>query len=493
MLKDYEQKIEGTKESIKAEKDDLRYRIGAAQRKIKELGIPVMILIDGWNAAGKGTVINELMLPLDPRNFIVYNETRQTHEIRNRPLLYYYWTHTPGKGQIVTFDTSYYNQVYRRSKLDHISINDLMGQVKNFEDNMYYNGTLIIKFFINISQKQQLKRLNKLKNDPIASWQASKKDFKENENYDSIEQEWDSMISETDSDRAPWYVISGKNLKKASFEVLKILVNTLEEAIEKKEKETKPEYKPLIKVNKEEVENSELNKLFPEDVIPQSLYRPVIKEYQAELKELEYMIFRKRIPVMIAFEGFDAGGKGGAIRRVAKNLDPRGYRVYPSSAPTDVEKAHDWLWRYWNAIPKRGHFSIFDRTWYGRVLVEPIEGFCTEEEYERAFHQIREFEKQLTDFGTVLLKFWMNVSDEEQKKRFEDRQNNPEKQWKITEEDWRNRDKRGEYVMAAERMFKETSTKKAPWIIVNGDDKRYARTKVLAETIHHLRKAIEKA
>ncbi len=492
MLKDYEVSIEGTKKEIKEERDNLRFRIGALQRKIRELGIPVIILIDGWNSAGKGNIINELMIPLDPRNFIVYNEPRQTHEIRNRPLMYYYWTHSPAKGQIVTFDSSYYEQVYRRSKVDDVSVKKLINQIVDYENSMYLNGDVILKFFINISQKTQKKRLEQLENDPIAAFRASKKDWQENENYDKIAAQWEFMIGETNKEDAPWYVISGKDSKLAAFQVLKIIVEQLEQAIKKKESEKLPKLHPLIKVNEKQVKQSVLNQLFPEDVIPRSLYKPIIKEYQAELRELEFMVFRRRIPVMIAFEGFDAGGKGGAIKRVAKNLDPRGYRVYPSSAPTDVEKAHDWLWRYWNAVPKRGHFSIFDRTWYGRVLVEPIEGLCTEAEYEEAFNQIREFEKQLTDFGTVLLKFWMNISDEEQKRRFEEREKNPEKQWKITEEDWRNREKRGEYVMAAERMFEETSTKKAPWIIVNGDDKRYARTKVISEILKYLRKAINK-
>ncbi len=490
MIKDYEHEAKVNKQIRKTQKDDLRVKIGELQRKIKEQGTSVMILIDGWNASGKGSVINELMIPLDPRSFIVYNEPRQTHEIRNRPLMYYYWVHSPAQGQIVTFDTSYYSQVYERSKKDNVPVKTLVEQINDFERSMYYNNTIIFKFFLNISKKTQKKRLEKIEDDPIGSWRATKSDWEENENYDKIEAQWDDLISDTNTENSPWFIINSKNIKNASFEVLRILVNELEEKVKEIENKKKPKLKPLIKVDEAVVKDSIFNKVNPEDTIPRSLYRPIIKEYQAELRELEYMVFRKRIPVMIAFEGFDAGGKGGVIKRVAKNLDPRGYRVYPSSAPTDIEKVHEWLWRYWNDVPKRGHFSIFDRTWYGRVLVEPIEGFCTEAEYDRAFKQIREFEKQLTDFGAVLLKFWMNVTDEEQKRRFEDRQNNPAKQWKITDEDWRNREKRPEYVMAAERMFEETSTKKAPWIFVNGDDKRYARTKVINEIIKHLRKKI---
>ncbi len=203
-------------------------------------------------------------------------------------------------------------------------------------------------------------------------------------------------------------------------------------------------------------------------------------------------MFRERIPVVIAFEGFDAAGKGGAIKRVCENLDPRGYRVYPSSAPTDEEKAHDWLWRYWRGIPKRGHFSIFDRTWYGRVLVEPIEGLLSKEDYTEAFGQINEFENQLVQFGTVLVKFWMNVSPEEQARRFQEREADPLKHWKITDEDWRNREKRDAYVVAADRMFKETSTKDAPWTIIDGDDKYYARITVMEAIIKAITASLSK-
>lgn len=493
MIKELEINSTISKQTRKLEKDKLRIEIGALQRKIKELGIPIMILVDGWNCSGKGYIINELTLPLDPRNFVVYNEPRKTHELKNRPFLYYYWTHTPGKGEMVAFDTSYYSQVAERSKKDKISVKKLTKEINNFESSMALNGTVIIKFFINISQKTQQKRLEKLADDPIASWRVTEKDWKENENYQEVEKHWENLINDTDTSENSWNIINGKDLKQASFTVLNVLVNELRKVIKEAENKKKPELKPLIKVNEEEVKDSILSKKSPEEIIPQSLYKSILKEYQAELRELEFMIYRKRIPVVIAFEGFDAAGKGGAIKRVAKNLDPRGYRVYPSSAPSDVEKAHDWLWRYWNAVPKRGHFSIFDRTWYGRVLVEPIEGFCSEEEYQEAFKEIRNFEKQLTDFGTVVLKFWMNISDEEQKVRFEAREENPDKRWKITEEDWRNRDKRGEYIMAADKMFEETSTKKAPWIIINGDDKRFARIQVLSEIIKHLRKAIEKA
>ena len=195
---------------------------------------------------------------------------------------------------------------------------------------------------------------------------------------------------------------------------------------------------------------------------------------------------------MIAFEGWDAAGKGGAIKRLTEPLDPRGYQVNPTSAPNDVEKEHHYLWRFWNTIPKGGHIAIYDRTWYGRVMVERIEGFCTVEEWSRAYAEINEMEEHLYDEGTIVLKFWLHIDKEEQEKRFKERMNNPEKQWKITDEDWRNREKWDLYEEAINEMIQKTSTKTAPWHIIESNDKKYARIKTLKIVTEALEDALKK-
>jgi polyphosphate kinase 2 (PPK2 family) len=200
---------------------------------------------------------------------------------------------------------------------------------------------------------------------------------------------------------------------------------------------------------------------------------------QANVRDLEYAIYKQRIPVVIAFEGWDAAGKGGNIRRLTQHLDPRGYEVVPIAAPNDIEKAHHYLWRFWIQMPKSGHITIFDRTWYGRVLVERVEGFAAEPQWRRAYREINEMEQNLTNFGVVVLKFWLHISPEEQLKRFEERQHVPWKQWKITDEDWRNREKMPQYRTAIEEMLYRTSTPYAPWTIVESNCKLYARVKVL--------------
>ena len=220
-------------------------------------------------------------------------------------------------------------------------------------------------------------------------------------------------------------------------------------------------------------------------------YREDLKKYQKRLEELHSEIYLLRIPVIIGFEGWDAGGKGGAIKRLTSHLDPRGYQVNPIAAPNDIEKVHHYLWRFWKDMPKAGHMAIFDRTWYGRVMVERIEGFCSSAEWKRAYQEINEMESHMVNAGAVVLKFWLHIDKEEQARRFKERQDNPQKQWKITDEDWRNREKWAQYEEAVNEMLIRTSTTYAPWIIVEGNDKRYARVKVLKTVVNALEKKIK--
>ena len=220
-------------------------------------------------------------------------------------------------------------------------------------------------------------------------------------------------------------------------------------------------------------------------------YEKRLKKLQKKIEKLHGEVYRRRIPVVIGFEGWDAGGKGGAIKRLTEKMDPRGYVVNPTAAPTEVEKAHHYLWRFWKAMPKDGHIAIFDRTWYGRVMVERIEGFSTAGEWQRAYQEINDMEKDLYDAGAVVLKFWMQIDKDEQERRFKERQQNPEKQWKITEEDWRNREKWDLYEAAVNEMLLRTSTEYAPWIVVEGNDKYYARIKVLQTVAEAIEKRLK--
>ncbi|MDO4289135.1 MAG: polyphosphate:AMP phosphotransferase [Eubacterium sp.] len=470
----------------KAEKERLTLKLGALQRELLALKIPVMLLFEGWDAAGKGTLINALMLPMDPRHFVVYNEIHRGREEKGRPLLWPYWIRTPEAGKMAIFDRSYYSRIIHSRKLTGKAEAEALDQVLDFEHLMAENGTVVLKFFVHIDQGLQKQRFESLEENEATRFRVTKKDWKENKRYQQLWQKTDRILQRTNTKEAPWTIIDGSDLKVAGEQLLKTLTQRLEKTVAAAKKEAAPERKPLILETAAPCRTPVLECVDLDKTVDPKTYKRELRRYQERLRLLEYEIYQKKIPVIIGFEGWDAGGKGGAIKRLCEHLDPRGYRVYPTAAPSAEELAHCWLWRFWKTIPKRGHFSIYDRTWYGRVMVEPIEGLCTEAEYRRAFQEINRFEAQLADFGAVVLKFWMHISWDEQERRFHAREQDPDKRWKITDEDWRNREKWDRYLIAADRMLLKTATPQAPWIVVEGNDKRYARLKVLKRTTEAL-------
>ena len=227
-----------------------------------------------------------------------------------------------------------------------------------------------------------------------------------------------------------------------------------------------------------------------EKTMEEEEYKTELKRLQSHLGELHNRLYRKRIPVIIAYEGWNAAGKGGNIRRITEALDPRGFEVHPIASPEPHEKARHYLWRFFTRLPRTGHIAVYDRTWYGRVMVERLEGFCSENDWKRAYNEINEFEKELSDWGAVIIKFWVHIDKETQLERFTLRQNTPEKQWKITDEDWRNREKWDAYESAVDEMIQKTSTVYAPWHILESVDKKYARIQALKIVIEELEKVL---
>lgn len=491
MLEKINLKAKIDRKMYKTQKEDLITRLGTLQRQAKSLGIPIMIIFEGWDAAGKGTLINELTVPLDPRSLIVYNGRRQLSDDEiKRPYLWRYWTKTPAKGQIVILDESYYKELIN-SKIDNNYKKQLMYQEANeFEKTLSDSGILIIKLFIHIGKKEQKKRFEALESHQETSWRVTKADWKQNKNYDEMIKKQDRALELTDNESAHWTVIEGNDRYFAIIKVMDTVARRIEETVDKNKNTPEIELHSLITETDDPYRTPVLEGIDMTKTLDKEQYKSELKINQEKLKMLEYEIYRKRIPVVLGFEGWDAGGKGGAIKRLCENLDPRGYQVHPTAAPSAEDLAHNWLWRFWKNVPKNGHIAIFDRTWYGRVMVEPIEGFCTAADYNRAFSEINTFERQLTDGGAVVIKFWMNITKEEQEKRFKEREDNPYKQWKITNEDWRNREKWNQYTVAVDRMLLKTSTEKAPWVIVEGNDKLYARIKVIKSVIEAIEKKL---
>ena len=329
----------------------------------------------------------------------------------------------------------------------------------------------------------------------------TKEDWKRNEEYDRYLKINEEMLERTDTEYSPWTIIEATDKSYGAMKILKTVTETLEDALEKRaqEKRLEEEKKKAAEKPLQSVENQAENSRYQNGVLSgidlsktmtREAYKKEIDRLQKKLELLHSELYRLRIPVVLGFEGWDAGGKGGAIRRLTSHLDPRGYQVCPTAAPNDIEKKHHYLWRFWNHMPKAGHIAIFDRTWYGRVMVERIEGFCREEDWKRAYQEINEMEAHLVNAGAVVLKFWLQIDKEEQKRRFEERMRIPEKQWKITDEDWRNREKWDQYELAVNEMLVRTSTTYAPWIVVEGNCKYYARVKVLRTVVEALEKKI---
>jgi polyphosphate:AMP phosphotransferase len=348
----------------------------------------------------------------------------------------------------------------------------------------------MIKFFLHISRDEQKKRLKKLESDPATAWKVSKKDWKMNKNYEKYIPVYERMIQETDTEYAPWTVVEAQSKKFAKLKIFTKVAEVMQAGLDALAKKAAKKEDVDACLHPESLASSVLSKIDLAKIMDPEDYKNELKTCQKRIREIEHEIYMRRIPIVIAYEGWDAAGKGGNIKRMVENLDPRGYDVIPVGVPNDIEKAHHYLWRFWTHLPKAGHIAIFDRTWYGRVLVERIEGFCTCPEWRRAYREINEMEKQLTNFGTILIKFWLQIDKDEQLRRFEDRENTPAKNYKITQEDWRNRDKWDAYRAAVDEMLFRTNTTYAPWVVVESEDKYYARIKALKTVIERAEKRL---
>ena len=470
------------KETLGQELKEAQLMLGLLQRRCREAKIPVMIVFEGMGAAGKGIQINRLIQALDPRGFNVYACERETEEERLHPFLWRYWIKTPEKGRIAIFDRSWYRSIQEdrfEGLVPEEGVSDACQDILSFEKQLSDDGTVIIKLFLAIDKKEQKKRFKKLESRSETAWQVTKEDWKQNHEYERYLRINEEMLERTDTDYAPWTIIEATDADYAALKIITTVAGRLSQELEERKEQKEG---PVAQGSREQApqfKNGVLSGIDLTKTCSKAEYKKQLKQLQKRLERLHGQLYQLRIPVVIGFEGWDAAGKGGAIRRLTSHLDPRGYQVCPTAAPNDIEKQHHYLWRFWNNMPKAGHIAIFDRTWYGRVMVERIEGFCSGAEWKRAYQEMNEMESHLVNSGVLVLKFWLQIDKQEQERRFKERQENPDKQWKITEEDWRNREKWEQYEEAVNEMLVRTSTTYAPWIVVEGNDKRYARIKVL--------------
>ena len=481
----------------KPEGEELKQRLKAAeeklsqqQMKLKEKRLPVLVLIEGWGAAGKGSAIGQIIKNIDPRFFKVFSmPSTPTEEERRRPFLYRFFEKIPEAGKFTFLDSGWMDQIMKErlaGKLDDKAYAQRVDSVKRFERGLTDNGYLVLKFFFHISKKEQESRIEALLSEKDTAWRVSEGDLWQNRHYDKCLEAFDRYLDDTNTPSAPWYIVNSKSKKFAELQVMETLCMGIETALHN-ESLAVPLLQnafPLIKMPKLRDVPLEGKTLDEEE------YKKELKELQAKLGQLHNRLYRKRVPVIIAYEGWDAAGKGGNIKRLTGALDPRGFEVHPIASPEPHEKARHYLWRFWTRLPKDGHIAIFDRTWYGRVMVERLEGFCSENDWQRAYYEMNEFEQELYNWGAVILKFWVQIDKDTQLARFTERQNTPSKQWKITDEDWRNREKWDLYEQAVDEMLQKTSTTYAPWHILESVDKKYARIKALHIVIDALEKAL---
>ncbi len=524
-------------------KREYKQRIGGLQARLYDMEQalfeahrPALIVFEGWAGTAKVRTIGRLTHRLDPRGLRVYPITPpRTHETQY-PWLYRFWLKTPSYGQMAIFDRSWYREILEGRARRDLSAQAWRARCEDiaaFERQLADDGTIIIKCWLHISKREQGRRFRKLLSDRLTAWQITDEDRWQHKHYGRVRAAVEDLLARTDAPYAPWKVLPATDKRYTHIAAIETILAMLEARLgsvvalraeaqdivfddsgspfrrglaamqaggaDRPSRDGAPRSNGADVATLPEGRGAYQPSATPQHTAPGILrrvdltqkldeksYQRTLAQLQAKLHLLGFQVYRQQRPVVLIFEGWDAAGKGGTIQRITEKLDPRGYVVHAIAAPTGDDKAHHYLYRFWRRLPPSGMIAIFDRSWYGRVLVERVEGFAREHEWQRAYAEINEFERQLAEFGTIVCKFWLHLSQEEQFRRFEERQNALHKAWKLTEEDWRNREKWPQYEQAIDDMLLHTSTPAAPWTIVESEDKRFARIKTLRTVVRRL-------
>ncbi|HKJ17959.1 MAG TPA: polyphosphate:AMP phosphotransferase [Xanthomonadales bacterium] len=492
-----------SKSEFKKRQKTLRKELLDLQRDVRDAGLsPVLIDFAGVSGGGKGTSSNLLNKWMDPRWIHTIGYSEPSTEERQRPEFWRYWRDLPPRGQInISLSGRYHRPLldFVHERIDEDQLEHLCERINHFETTLAADGALILKFWMHLNRDVQEKRLNKLKDDPLRQWKVKPVDWENWELYDRFVVAAEHIISHTNTGDAPWTIVEGEDFNHRHL----VVGETLREAMQIHLKKTSFRQSYLEQLDAEVAELNDhgiSSAVSRQATIVESLdlslsleksdYESQRDELQARLAVLHGKAVRQGRTIVLVLEGLDAAGKGGSARQITDVIDARTYKVQPIAAPTQEEHSRHYLWRFWKRLPRPGFMTIFDRSWYGRVLVERIEGFASIEEWQRAYSEINDFEDQMLEEGTILIKFWFHVSKETQLERFKARENTPHKRWKLTDEDWRNHEKYDAYAFAAHEMIQRTSTLSAPWTLVESDDKLYGRIKVLDTVCKMLEKAV---
>lgn len=469
------------KETWKARVPALREALLDAQYDLKEKpDFPVLILIHGFDGAGRGETLNLINEWLDPRLIDAVAFDAANDEARARPWMWRYWRELPPKGRLGMFFGSYYSDTLfdrAEGRAGRDKTDRRIGDILRFERMLANDGALVLKFWFHLSEGSQKARLKLLEKDPKTAWRVSERDWENHRNYARIRKAAAHILRLTNTAYAPWIVVDGSDARYRSLAVGEAIRAALRQRLDRAHAhvaraDAPPPSLPID--GKLLLDTLELDQPLAKDD-----YAELLDALQARLNRLTRHPRFARHALVLAFEGNDAAGKGGCIRRITQALDARRYRVVPVAAPTEEERAQPWLWRFWRHVPGKGETAIFDRSWYGRVLVERVEGFCEPADWARAYYEINDFEHQLVDDGAIVLKFWLAIDADTQLARFKAREDTGFKRFKITDEDWRNRQKWDDYKLAVCDMIDRTSTTQVPWTLIEANNKYHARVKVL--------------
>ena len=469
----------------------LRAELLKAQYELlADASFPVLVLIGGVDGAGKGETVNLLNEWMDPRHIVTHAFGPPTDEEAQRPPMWRFWRALPPKGRIGVHFGSWYTEPIVQRATGGTSASALLrslGEIRHLERMLVAEGALILKFWFHLSKSAQKRRLQALHDDPDTRWRVTPTDWERFKRYDRFRKVSAEALRETSTGEAPWTIVDGTQANHRALTVGTHILEALRARLDARRKPVRtaapPAPPPLDAHNV-------LNALDYGQALPRKQYRKKLEAWQGRLAELtRSRAFRER-SLVVVFEGQDAAGKGSAIRRVTGALDARHYQVIPIAAPTQEERAQPYLWRFWRHLPLQGRVTLFDRSWYGRLLVERVEQLCPEADWQRAFHEINAFEEQLVRHGAVLVKFWLAITADEQLRRFEERQATPFKNFKITDEDWRNRGKWPEYEPAVCDMIERCGTDAAAWHVVAANDKLFARIEILKTLCRELERAL---
>jgi AMP-polyphosphate phosphotransferase len=456
----------------------LRTRLLNFQDRLQSAGTPLLVVIHGLDGSGKGVFLTELGARMNPRLFRTHSFWDNDSCHSTLPFFARYWSALPAKGSTSIQLGAWYERLFDKSvRLQ--DINTDLDTVRNFEQTLADNGTRIVKIFLHLDKKTQKNRLEAKKKLFSTDSNVLKMKVGRSKSYKKTVQFHDVILQATHKSYAPWHVVdaSDPNWLLARASKLILATDLADTANTSPVDLAPPSEHKLVTANH-----------FPS--LERSMYKERKEVLQNQLFALSWKAWQQKKSPILVFEGWDAAGKGGTIRRITEAVDPRLWTVYGSSAPNEVERQYHHLWRYWKTLPSAGKTSIYDRSWYGRVLVERVESFASENEWKRGYREINEFESHLNEWGAIILKFWLHISPEEQKSRFESREEVEYKNYKITDEDWRNRAKWDAYEVAADEMFERTSNPAAPWLIVPSNDKYHARITVLEHIVTALSKQL---